>query len=178
MIDEFRYPLIVKPRVGGGSRFVMNVKNAPQLRAALEIVPLPIIQECIGTNDSEYTAGTYRASSGEIYTIVMKRRLKFGMTNSAEVVFDANLTAFCRDVIGKSGLRGANNLQFRLDKEGLPKMLEVNPRFSGTSGMRAHFGFNELKLWLSDLFLPTFEEPTITKGKVLRYMEEMYLDEE
>lgn len=51
----------------------------------------------------------------------------------------------------KMGLRGPLNLQGRLTKNGL-KIFEMNPRFTGITGLRALMGFNEVqacvKEWL------------------------------
>lgn len=49
------------------------------------------------------------------------------------------------------GLRGPINLQGRMTDDGL-KIFEINPRFTGITGLRAKFGFNEvaacIKNWL------------------------------
>ncbi|WP_404417434.1 NAD-dependent epimerase/dehydratase family protein [Marinospirillum sp.] len=54
-------------------------------------------------------------------------------------------------LIQEKGLKGPINLQGRMTDEGL-KIFEINPRFTGITGLRAKFGFNEvsacIKNWL------------------------------
>ena len=56
-----------------------------------------------------------------------------------------------------------------------PKVLEINPRFSGTTGIRANFGFNDVEMSINELVLNhKFIQPVIKSGFVLRYFEEQY----
>lgn len=172
-IASISFPCIVKPRVGGGSRHIIVVQNQGELSKALEAVPKPIIQALILPNEEEYTAGTFRWSNGKIDVIVMRRTLKFGMTNKAWTVDRPDLIEFCHNVIKNTNLVGSNNIQFRVDEEG-PKVLEINHRFSGTTGIRANFGFNDPEMWIRDVLGLSRIQPTIRHGKVVRYMEEIY----
>jgi carbamoyl-phosphate synthase large subunit len=172
------FPLVLKPRQGGGSRSLHLVRDAAELRKCLPVVPQPLLQERLVPDAEEYTAGTFRTGQGRVHVLVLRRQLKFGMTNKAEVVRDEGLEAFCRHVINRTGLEGANNIQFRRTAEG-PKILEINPRFSGSTGIRAHFGFNEPEMAIRQFVLN--EEPpppAIRPGKVLRFMGDAYVEPE
>jgi carbamoyl-phosphate synthase large subunit len=170
--DSF-FPMIMKPRLGGGSRSIYKIEAFDEIRKYREIVPNPILSEYLLPDDEEYTAGTYRTTQNIVFVIILKRKLKFGMTNSGHIVEDATLKEFCRDTILKTNLNGANNIQFRLTSEG-PKVLEINPRFSGTTGIRAHYGFNEIEMWINDRKGCSLEQPALKKGFFMRYMEEQY----
>lgn len=172
-LENQSYPMIVKPRVGGGSRDIFRVNDIKELQKAINRVPAPIVQEMILPDSEEYTAGTFKWKSGRIDCIVMRRELKFGMTNKAWIVKDKSLEEFCRSVISNTNLTGSNNIQFRVNHSG-PKVLEINHRFSGTTGIRAKFGFNDAEMWIRDsLDLPMID-PEIRTGKVVRYMEDIY----
>jgi carbamoyl-phosphate synthase large subunit len=169
-----KYPMIIKPRQGGGSRTIFTVKNFTDIKKYHPVVPKPIIQEYLYPDDAEYTAGTYRTNSNEVFVIIMKRTLKFGMTNTAETVFNKDMETFVKQVISNTNLTGSNNIQFRLTHEG-PKILEINSRFSGTVGIRAHFGFNDVEMWVNEVLyneVPVI--PAIKSGFVMRFMEEQY----
>lgn len=173
-LQSLAYPLILKPRAGGGSRAIFKINSLEDVIKYLPIVPRPIIQEYLFPDDAEYTAGTYRTLAGEVFTIVMKRTLKFGMTNTAEIIRDTSLEGFCRDIILNTNLVGANNIQFRVT-DADPKILEINPRFSGTTGIRANFGFNDVEMWIDEIkFNKSIHVPQIKTGFVLRYMHEQY----
>lgn len=173
-LSGLNYPMIIKPRQGGGSRNVFKVYSFEDIKKVKQIAENLIIQEYLFPDDSEYTAGTFRTRENEIFVIILKRTLKFGMTNTAKVVFDKTLETFCENVILKTNLTGSNNIQFRITHEG-PKVLEINSRFSGTSGIRAHFGFNDVEMWISEvMYNKQILKPKIKEGFVLRYMEEQY----
>lgn len=171
--EQIDYPFIIKPIIGGGSRAIYKINNETQLRQTLPILESSLIQEYLHPDNEEYSAGTYRTSNNKVFVIILKRTLKFGMTNTASVVDSEELTLFCKQTILKTDLIGSNNIQFRLTKSG-PKILEINPRFSGTTGIRANFGFNDVEMWVKDLLNHTLFDPTIIKGFVLRFMEEQY----
>ena len=96
------------------------------------------------------------------------------MTNTAETVHDENLEGFCRNVILNTNLLGANNIQLRVTSAG-PKILEINPRFSGTTGIRANFGFNDVEMWIDEQrFNKKIHAPRIKTGSVMRFMHEQY----
>lgn len=172
LVQSF-FPMIIKPRLGGGSRSIYKIETFEDIGKYREIVPNPLLSEYLLPDDEEYTAGTYRTTVNSVFVIIFKRKLKFGMTNSGHIVSDSVLVDFCKDVILKTNLRGANNIQFRLTSEG-PKVLEINPRFSGTTGIRAHYGFNEIEMWINELKGYRLEEPKLKKGFFMRYMEEKY----
>ncbi|MCB9554680.1 MAG: ATP-grasp domain-containing protein [Deltaproteobacteria bacterium] len=178
LIADLGFPLVLKPRIGGGSRSVFIVDSRQQMEKYLPAVPAPLLQERLLPDDEEYTAGTFRTQDDAVFVIVMRRTLKFGMTNKAQMVFDGALDAFCQHVILQTQLQGVNNIQFRLTTNG-PKILEINPRFSGTTGIRAHFGFNEPEMVLRHFVLgQDLAQPTLRPGRVARFMEELYLDAE
>ena len=147
-IDDFMqsnaFPLIVKPRFGHTSENVFLVNNESQLREFIKKCDKPIIQEYLGDPDQEYTCGT-TCIDGEIITLIsLRRTLKKGNTQQA---FCEN-TAVIDEYIKKLTLRlnpyGPINFQLRLTDRG-PVVFEINPRFSGTTPIRAIFGVNEVE---------------------------------
>lgn len=173
-LEGLKYPMILKPRQGGGSRAIFKINSFEDIVKYLPIVTKPIIQEYLMPDDQEYTAGTYRTSQNKVFVIIMKRTLKFGMTNTAEIIENKELEEFCKNVILNTNLVGSNNIQFRLTNRG-PNILEINPRFSGTTGIRANFGFNDVEMWINDILHNSMiVQPVIKKGFVLRFMEEQY----
>ncbi len=168
------YPVILKPRRGGGSRSLFEIRDRGELDRATPVVHDPIVQPLIGSDEAEFTAGTFRTPDNRVLTIVMRRKLKFGLTWRAEIVEDPALHEFCRRVIRKTQLEGVNNVQFRMTSNG-PQVLEINPRFSSTTGMRAHFGFNEVELAVRQYVLgERVTQPVIRGGSAQRFMHEEY----
>ena len=173
-LSGLTFPMILKPRIGGGSRSIFRINSTEELLKYCLVMPDHILQEYLYPDNEEYTAGVYRTRKDEVFVIILKRTLKFGMTNTAETVFDSELENFVRQSILKTKLSGSVNIQFRLTDQG-PKVLEINPRFSGTTGIRANFGFNDVEMSIKELILNhKFKQPDIKSGFVLRYFEEQY----
>lgn len=138
------YPLIVKPRTGARSIGVLRVDEPAQLMQAVSATDHPVIQECIGSPETEFTAGSI-SFDGKCYsTILLKRTLRDGNTWTAQVVNDRPLQDSIAKISEALNPYGPCNFQFRLDSIGLPRVFEINARFSGTTYMRVLAGFDEV----------------------------------
>ncbi|MBL4637272.1 MAG: ATP-grasp domain-containing protein [Kofleriaceae bacterium] len=76
------------------------------------------------------------------------------------------------------GLKHVANVQFRLDENGTPGLLEVNCRFPGTMTLTVAAGINMPALSLMEFFGKNIEprELIFREIAVVRYLEEIYLD--
>ena len=170
------YPFIVKPRVGARSRGVEIIKNGIELDSFCQkyLNQGYIAQELVGTDNTEYTCGVLYWNGECKHSIVLKRKLKEGNTmlaeyNSSE---EESITHYIREIANKLKHYGSCNLQLRIDCKGQPKLFEINPRFSGTTYMRALFGYNEVEFLICKIL--DWKEPMMSKknGKVIRYYDE------
>ena len=67
------------------------------------------------------------------------------------------------------------NIQLRNSKKG-PVPFEFNARFSGTTSIRAKFGFNEPEMFIKNYYLnKKIKNPKIKPGVTFRYIEEIFL---
>lgn len=177
LIAECGFPLIVKPRRGARSVGVSKVENREALDAALAGRTDLIVQQLAGEDDQEFTAGVLYFDGAVKASITLRRDLRDGNTHRA---FSGNYPECDRYVSALAeALKpyGPANFQFRLDRQGTPRLFEINARFSGTTPMRTHFGFNEVELSLRKLLLAEdVVQPEIRDGIVLRYLEEMFVD--
>jgi carbamoyl-phosphate synthase large subunit len=82
--------------------------------------------------------------------------------------------AYCERVGLALGARYAINVQCRL-VDGKPMIFEINPRFSGTSSIRAMLGFNEPDLLIRRHVLGETipDRPRYRHGTVLRGLKEI-----
>ena len=145
-ISNLPYPLIVKPRDGARSVGVMRAECPSELTQALSSTEFPVIQECIGSIDDEFTAGTITFSGKCFGSILLKRTLRDGNTWTAQVVNDVSLQNAIARIAEALNPSGPCNFQFRLDQSGNPRVFEINARFSGTTYMRTLAGFDEVAL--------------------------------
>ena len=59
-----------------------------------------------------------------------------------------------------------------MDKNGIPKLFEINPRHSGTTYIRSLFGYNEVIYIINYLIHGKECKFSLVDGKALRYFEE------
>lgn len=174
---RYGYPLIIKPREGQSSKGLHIIENKEQLAFYANTGRNIILQEYVMPDDEEYTVGVFTTAPGQSAgSIVMRRELSGGLTFRAEVVQDEEIGSLCCSVAEKAGVIGPCNIQLRRTAGG-PVILEINPRFSSTVSIRAHFGFNEpamavARFVLNKVLLP----PRVRTGLALRYWEEQYIE--
>ena len=176
LVREVGFPLIVKPRVGARSVGVRKVTDLDQLKQHLASIADPIVQECVASPDQEYTAGALCFDGEVAGSIVMRRDLRDGNTYRAYVEEYPDLNEWVARFAAALQPHGPVNFQFGLH-DGVPKVFEINARFSGTTHFRTLAGFNEVEHTLRRLVLG--ERPEIPKARplvILRHWTETALD--
>ena len=127
-----------------------------------------ILQEYVGNKNGEFTVGVLNDSKGNyINSIALRRDLtsqlsvkmrvrnvsqkinEFGEdlvissgVSQGEINNFQEIRDFSQKIVQSLGLRYSVNLQMRKVDEGY-KIFEINPRFSGTTSIRALVGYNE-----------------------------------
>ncbi|WP_257659169.1 ATP-grasp domain-containing protein [Parapedobacter lycopersici] len=176
---ELHFPLIVKPRKGARSVGVSKVENEDQLNTAINAVKDPVIQECIGTEETEFTCGVIYLNNAVKKAIVLNRSLKAGNTFISR--YSENFPQIITDyLIGAASVLkpfGACNFQLRIDKNGIPKIFEINGRHSGTTYIRSLFGFREVEYILNTLLFDRELDFELREGTVVRYYDEFFTSE-
>lgn len=158
---------------GGGSANVFIAQNMEELRALAVYLGLGsitggfMIQEYVGTPDQEFTVGVLHDLNGRyINSIAVKRHLNSGLSvrtsvtnrtgrkelgprlvissgvSQGDIGRYEHVTKQCREIADKLRSRGPLNFQCRL-VDGNVNVFEINPRFSGTTSLRAMVGLNE-----------------------------------
>jgi len=142
--DPDRWPCIVKPRRGQGSKGLALVKQEEWPRIRDERAG-DLWQRWLSDDEAEYTCGLFRAPGTPLRTISFRRKLQGGLTGFAETVIDPEIEEVLQRVADAVDLRGSINVQLRKDS-GKPYVFEINPRFSSTVGFRHRIGFKDF-LW-------------------------------
>jgi carbamoyl-phosphate synthase large subunit len=171
-LDDFElFPAIVKPSTGGGSANVFIAQSQGELKAfasyILTVAPRLIVQEYIGSAQNEFTVGVLHGRDGTfLNSIAVKRiignalsvravvpnrtgRAEFGGTlvvssgvSQGIVGRWPQVTRQCEAIAKALAPTAPINIQCRL-VEGRVIPFEINPRFSGTTSLRAIAGYNE-----------------------------------
>ena len=173
--SKFGLPFLLKPRRGFGSKGIVKVDGADTFsRHQKNIGQILMAQPIIGNDDEEFTTSAFCDGRGGFYaSMTLKRKLsKDGFTEKAEVVDTDEFIGTISDLCKAFRPIGPTNFQFR-KCEGEIKLLEINPRISSSTSIRAAFGYNESAMAV-DYFLEHQApvQPEIRRGRAVRYTEE------
>lgn len=171
--------VVIKPRYGMTSRGLNIAIDEEELLFYWKRTQAPIAQEFI--EGDEYTATVTCNRFGDADSVfVMKRQLYAGTTYIATPELSESISMTIKDVCRKliqSGYKflGGVNFQFKLTEAG-PCIFEINARSSGSTAIRAEFGYNEPVMMVKNLLhkIPLYQ-PVIRSGVAMRFWEESYL---
>lgn len=180
LLHNMSYPLIVKPDFGMTSRGVNLVKNATELRYWLEHTEKPVVQRYIGGD--EYTCGLFFDMYSQYrFGFQMRRTLYAGTTYTAETTDNPVVEAFmeeCGRAFEQFNPFGAVNIQIKME-DNTPYLIEINARASGSTPIRAAFGYNEPIMMLRHFVMQeNFNRPYTTHGKAYRYWSAQIVENE
>lgn len=156
-----KYPVIVKPRRGQGSKGVRMVSSYKEF----SLIPSGYVwQDYLSPADQEYTCAVYISRSRQIRSLILKRVLVGGTTGKASVEYNEEILRYINDITSAFNCPGLFNIQLRLTCIG-PLLFEINPRISSTVVFRDKLGFSDLKWWiLETLDLPLPRYIPVKKG--------------
>lgn len=202
-------PAVLKPSIGGGgSSNLFLAQTKEELRSfgeyLLTICGQFIVQEYVGTPDSEYTVGVLCDMEGNlINSIAVKRYILSGLSGKIKVANKSgnaelgnvlaissgcsqgeigkfpDVTKQCEKIATKLGCTGAINIQCRY-VNGKAYIFEINPRFSGTTSLRAMVGYNEpdalIRKYILHENIPVWFE--YASGHIVRGLSETFIPED
>jgi carbamoyl-phosphate synthase large subunit len=177
LVDRVGFPLFAKPAIGKGSLGIRCINNAAEL-AECQLLKDYVIQEYLAEDTGEFTISTFTDKDGKIRgCIVLKRKLMAGTTVTAEIVTIPELTQSALKITRELQPVGPCNMQMRL-RDGEPVCFEINLRYSGTTPIRARFGFNDVETGVRHFVLnePAMDLAPASRGLALRYMDEIFID--
>lgn len=186
-VDEVGFPLIVKPRIGDSSKDTFAVKNKEELcdktsifregkTTNIYIKSEPIIQKYISTERDEYTSTTLTFDNHCYGVLSMRREMQFGGHTTKAILDDyPEIDKTIKNMAEKFNAFGPANFQLRFC-DGLPRIFEINCRFSGTTPFCAEVGFNTVEAVIRHVILKEpIQELRYEKGIMLRYFNEVFV---
>lgn len=176
----FDYPLILKPRVGFGSKGIVRIKDSIELvKYRGKIGDELMIQPIIGNDNEEFTVSAFFDNNSKLIDYLpLRRKLSpNGYTQTAEVV-NINFEIILNRLAEILFPVGPTNFQFRFDGTNF-KLLEVNPRISSATSIRAKLGYNEsimsLKYFIENEMPDKIDRMSIINLRAIRYTEEIII---
>jgi len=204
IIDDF--PVVLKPHLNsGGSANVFIVQDENELRLfgiyLFSIYNDFIVQQYIGSPYDEYTVGVLFDMEGNlINSIAVRKNILSGLSNKIKIKNRTTkselgdvlaissgisqgeigdfpvITKQCEVIASRMRCVSAINIQCRVFDEKV-YVFEINPRFSGTTSLRAMVGYNEPDVLIRKYFY-NFESGLYfeyKKGVIFRGLSEVFI---
>jgi carbamoyl-phosphate synthase large subunit len=201
------FPVILKPSVGGGGSanvFIAQTRDELDMFSEylLRLYDRFIVQEYVGSPAQEYTVGVLFGGDGKMLnSIAIKRVINNSLTirtcipnwsgrselgdtlvistgiSQGYVADWPHVRRQCEAIAASLSPRAPVNVQCRLVGEAVVPF-EINPRFSGTTSLRAMAGYNEPDLLIRrDVLGEKIEERArYREGMILRSLQETQID--
>lgn len=148
--DEVRYPLLIKPRSSSGSRGILRVTDSQNLMDEYQRVhrlyPLPILQEQISPGGDSFGVCVMMNAQSEVRASFVYRKLRQypvqgGPSTLRESIRRDDILESAVKFLRSAGWQGVAHIEFMIDpKSGVPKLIEVNPRFWGSLALAIEAG--------------------------------------
>jgi carbamoyl-phosphate synthase large subunit len=194
-VRDLGYParkVVVKPRLSNGlrglrilsedlwdvTRFLKEKPGSFEIRlddllAILQNGDWPelIVQEFLP--GAEYTVDVFRGQHGTIAIPRLRQEIRSGITFQAKLELRADLEQYAIRLAEELNLRYAFGFQFKLSEDGVPKLLECNPRVQGTMVTSVFAGCNiiwwAIKEALGDEVIPSKPSQSVDDMRFIRY---------
>jgi carbamoyl-phosphate synthase large subunit len=162
-------PAIYKPDYGRGSKGIFYIEDD-------ELIPYfsrkeGVIQKVI--QGVEYTVDVLTDNESQwLFGVARKRLETAGVSRIGEIEQNKFVLSLARKCCEVFSFTGAINIQIMLDKNNIPHLIEINPRFSGSLMFSTLAGFDIIDLTLKSWAKETIKLPqldAITNKKFIRY---------
>ena len=139
---RIQFPVVIKPRMGSGSRAVGYAANATELLTLWQEVhrvqPRPLIQERIPSGGDTVGVSVLFNSHSELRARFVHRRIReFPLSGGPSTLRESVSRPEIADVavrfLRELGWSGVAMVEFKVDpRDGVAKLIEVNPKFWGS----------------------------------------------
>ena len=175
---ELAPPWVLKPRCNAHGANIRLARDLDELEAIFnelsEIQPRPLLQEYVPalTKRSYYLVVSPRFEVVALYSPQVLRYRKIGMRTPSAVVETTSNVPLVEEILAlvrKLGIWGGMTAQTIVDaRDGIPRLMEINPRFGHNLWYRTEFGVNEPLMYLRlAQGQPVGEVPTLPDGVLL-----------
>lgn len=184
-VDDFddtgwEYPIVIKPRTSYGAKGFNVVYNHDELVEHFKLTEAKfgpsLIQEFIPQNDKQYQVELLMDESGECKAFVLMDKVRWyplagGSSTLNITLHDEDIRNSCVKLMKCVGWKGYASLDVIRDpRDGLAKIMEINPRMNGTAKICFAAGVDLCKLILQDAFEESVDDQNeYNDGVRLRY---------
>ncbi len=141
-IQDLPLPAVIKPRISSGAFGIIYVQNREDLFSSYQRVhqryPFPLIQEYIPDGGGTFGVSALFDESSHVKAAFVHKKLRMypvqgGPSTLREGVEHPHLMELGLSLLKALNWVGVAMVEFKVDpRDGLPKLMEVNPRFWGS----------------------------------------------
>ncbi len=142
VLDRIPLPAVIKPRISSGSLGIVYVRNRKDLISTYQSVhrrfPFPLIQEWIPDGGGTYGFSALFDEGSNMKAAFVHKKLRMypiegGPSTLGEGVEHPQIMELGLSLLKSLSWVGVGMVEFRVDpRDGIPKLMEVNPRFWGS----------------------------------------------
>jgi D-aspartate ligase len=178
---EVDWPVLVKPRISHGAVGIARVDRAEDLAATVARITAahgpPIVQELIPQDGLQYKAQLFRGRDGRLHAAVVFEKTRWfpvdgGTSSLNRTVLRPDIVETGRRLLEAMGWTGYADIDLIQDtRQGIAKVMEVNPRVTGSVKIAFEAGVDFADLLVRhalDQPLPTYDSYRI--GVSMRYL--------
>lgn len=181
-LDEQAYPLVLKPRTERGGRGVRVVESPDTLREELADGTRPreelLVQRYV--DGEEFTTSVVCTTGNTVLSVVPKEAVQKDRSTVHGVTRDEPAVTYsCRRIADQFEPAGPINVQQMCNDDGIPHVIEINPRFSSSACLTVAAGVNELDMLIRDSLDLPYETPNGFESDLhmLRYTDQLFVSE-
>lgn len=147
---QISFPFVAKPRTECGAKGFAIINNSDEFEEYFKKneISKSVIQEYVKQNDSNLSANIFVDDSGNIKSFFTYRSVRWFPLNGGtgtfnQLVHRADVEMYCRKLVKLFDLRGAVGIDMIDDlDEGIPKIIEINPRTTACIRIGFEAGIN------------------------------------
>ena len=180
-LDSIPIPAVIKPRISSGSLGIVYVKKReeiiPSYQRVHERFPFPIVQEWIPDGGGSYGFSALYDENSRVKAVFVHKKLRMypvqgGASTLGEGVEHPQVMEMGLSLLKSLNWVGVGMVEFKVDpRDGMPKLMEVNPRFWGSLQLAiasgVDFPYLILKMARRESFEPILRYPV---GKRFRWL--------
>ncbi|MEW6374664.1 MAG: ATP-grasp domain-containing protein [Thermodesulfobacteriota bacterium] len=141
-VEKIPIPAVIKPRISSGSFGIAYVKKREDLMASYQKVharyPFPLIQEWIPDGGGTFGLSVLFDEASNVKAAFVHKKLRMypvqgGPSTLREGVHHPQIMQLGLSLLKALNWIGVGMVEFKIDpRDGVPKLMEVNPRFWGS----------------------------------------------
>ena len=152
ILETLPFPVVIKPRTGSGAVGITYPKTPGAIKSQYlsthKRFPFPMIQELIPREGAGFGASFLMDEQGRVKASFVHKRLReYPVTGGASTLRESvkhdDIREMALTLLKALDWFGVAMVEFKIDpRDGIPKLMEINPRFWGSLSLAIESGVN------------------------------------